>query len=147
MQRSPGSGCPKNTTACDERYLRRLVKRIRFSQLAQVTQEFVTYLGHPVCKPTAQRRLRGQAIYSHVAVLKPDISLEKQVRRRRWCTRPLNWTIPDNWSCLLFSDESRFDLAYCDVRVRVWVSTGEKYIPECLRMGNRNRFCNDMRGH
>ena len=52
----------------------------------------------------------------------------------------LNWTVPDNWSWLLFSDESRFNRAYYDGRIRVWRTTWEKYIPECLCMVNRNRI-------
>ena len=71
---------------------------------------------------------------------KTDISLENRLRRRRWCTRTLNWTVPDNWSCILFSDESRFNLAYCDARVRLCRAAGEEYI----RMANRNRI--DSRG-
>ena len=95
------------------------VKRIRFLSLVQVTQGFVTHLGHPVSKRTVQRRLHSQAIYSRVAVQKLDISLEKQLRRRRWCTTTLNWTVPDKWSSLLFSDESRSSLAYCEGKVRL----------------------------
>ena len=60
-----------------------------------------------------QGKLHGQTIYSHVAVQIPDISLKNWRRRCRWWTRTLNWTVPDNWSCSLFSDESRFNLAYC----------------------------------
>ena len=52
-QRLPGSGRPKKTTARDECYLGRFVKRIRFRLLAQITQRFVTHLGHPVSKSTA----------------------------------------------------------------------------------------------
>ena len=85
-----------------------------------------------------------QSIYSCVAVQKPDISLENRFRRRRWYTRTLNWTVPEKWSCLLFSDESRFNFAYCDGRVRVWRTAGEKYVPECLRMVTRNRIVSVM---
>ena len=118
-------GCPKKTTAHDEQYLGRIVKRIRFRSLAKVTQEFVTYLGHSVSKRTVHRRLHRQAIYSRIAVQKPDISLENQLRHCRWCTRTLNWTVPHDWSCLLFSDESRFNLTYCVGRLRVWRTGGE----------------------
>ena len=45
---------------------------------------------------------------------KTDISLENRLRWQRWCTRTLNWTVLENGSCLLFSDEPRFSLAYCD---------------------------------
>ena len=62
------SGRPKRSTARDERYHGRLVKRIRFRSLDQVTHEFVTHLGNPVSKRTVSRRLHGQAIYSRIAV-------------------------------------------------------------------------------
>ena len=115
-QRLPGSGRTKKTTARDERYLGRLVKHILFRSLTQVAQGQVCYT-HPVSKRTGRRRLHGQTIYSRVAVRKPDISLEDWLRWRRWCTRTLNWTVPDNWCCLLFSDESRFNLVYRNGRV------------------------------
>ena len=124
--------------------LGRLVKRIRFRSLAQVTQEFVTHLGHPASKQTVQRRLHGHAIYRRVAVQKPDIGLENRPRRRRWCTRTLNWTVLNNWSCLLFFGESRFNLAYCDGSARVWRTAGEKYIPECLRIVDRTQIVSVM---
>ena len=139
-QRLPGSGRLKKTTARDERYLRRPVKRIRFRSLTQDTQEYVTHIRHPVSKRTVQRRLYEETIHSRVAVQKPDISLKNRLRRRRWCVRRLNWTLPDNWPCLLFSDESRFNLAYCDGRVRVSSKVGEKSVFECLRMVNRNEM-------
>ena len=91
-----------------------------------------------------QGKLHGQAIYSHVAVQIPDISLKNWRRRRRWWTRTLNWTVPDNWSCSLFSDESRFNLAYCGGRGMVWKTAEDRYIPECLRMVNRNRIVSVM---
>ena len=87
-QRLPGSGRPKKTTACDARYLGRLVKRIWLRSLAQVTQEFVTHLGHPVSKRTVQRRIHGQAIYSRSAVQKTNISLENRLwlsPMKTWC--------------------------------------------------------------
>ena len=145
-QRLPVSGRPKKTTARDKRHLGRLAKRIRFRLLTQVSQKFVTHLGHPVSKRTVQWRLHGQAIYSRVAVHKPNISLGNRLRRRRWCTRMLNWTATDNWSCLLFTDESRFNLAYCDEKVRVSRTAGEKYIPQMSTHGQwkSNRFCNGM---
>ena len=124
---------------CDGRYLGRLVTRIRFCSLAQVTQEFITHLGHPVSKRTVQRRLHGQVIYSRVAVQKLDISLENWLRWRRWCTRTLNWTIPDNWSCLLFSDESRFNDE--NVSVENYVRALSENLLDCVEniFGDRNR--------
>ena len=68
-QRLSGIG-PSKATARNGRYLGRLVKCIRFHALAQDTQELATHLGHPVSKRTIQRMLRGQAIYSRVAVQK-----------------------------------------------------------------------------
>ena len=121
--------------------LGRLIKPMRFRSLAQVTQEFVTHHGHPVSKRTVQRRLHGHAIYSRVAAQNPYISLENRPRRRRWCTRTLNWTLLNNWSCLLFFDESRFSL---DGSVRIWRTAEEKYIPERLRIVDINRIVSVM---
>ena len=50
--------------------------------MAQVIQEFATHLGLLVSKRTVQRRLHGQAIYSHVAV--QNVQNRKLVSRTGW---------------------------------------------------------------
>ena len=140
-QRFPGSGRPKKTTASDERYFVRLEKRIGFCSLAQVTQTGGCYAPWTSSFQTnCPEKAPWSGTLQSCHCTKPDISLENRLKRRRWCTRTLNWTVSDNWSCLLFSNDSRFNLAYCDERVRLWRTAGEEYISECLCMVNRNRI-------
>ena len=113
----PGCSRPRKTTACDER--ESLIKHIRFRSLAQVTPEIVTHLGHPVSKHTIQRRPHGQAIYSRVAVQKTGYWSREPAPTMTMVYQNPYLDSNKQLVCLLFSDESRFNLAYCNGRARV----------------------------
>ena len=134
----------EKTTAREDRYLVRLAKLRRFSSLRQVTATFNEHRATPVSAKTVRRRLHAQRVYSRVAVRKPLVSPVNRQRRVRWCTRTLPWTAQNNWSMILFSDESRFNLSFNDGRVRVWRSAGERYIPDCLSLVQRNSMMSVM---
>ena len=112
----PCSGRPKKTTALNERYLRRLVKRIRFSPKAQLPQELLTHIGHPVSIWTVQRMLHSHAIYSHVTVQKLDSTKQLVLLIFiRWIKVP---------PCILWGDGW------------VWKTAREKRIPKCILSEN-----------
>ena len=135
--RLPGTGLWKKTTPRDDRRLRRLVLQHRFWSKGQLTRFFNAGRQTPVSVTTVRRRLHAQAVFSRVASRKPLIGRENRQRRIRWCTRTLQWTPHQQWSMLLFSDESRFSLGHNDGRVRVWRTHGERYLPECLSQVQR----------
>ena len=145
-QRLPGSGRPNKTTARDERYLGRLVKRIRFRSMAQDTQVFVTHLGHPVFKVTVQRRLHDQVIYRRVAAQKKRTLVSRIGSDDDDCVLELLTGQCQKTGLAYFSPIKQCILyiVYCDGWVRVWRTAREKYLPECLRMVDRNRIVSVM---
>ena len=86
------------------------------------------------------RRVRGvtvsrQTIRNRVHVVglsarRPQVVLPLKARHRRarlaWCTQRRRWNI-NQWSHVMFSDESRFTLDFLDRRRRVWRHAGERY--------------------
>ena len=75
-------------------------------------------------------------IHSRIARRKPLIGVENRLKRVRWCTRVRLWNADDNWSRLVFSDESKFNSDFDDGRVRVWRDNGDAMLPRnpvCLR--------------
>ena len=130
--------CVSNGDTADLRFFGRLVNYIRFRSLTQVTQEFATRLGHLVSKRSVQRSPHGQAIYSC------DADKNRTLVSRTGSDDDDGVPEPLTGQYQTFSDESRFNLAYFDARVRVWRTSEKKYIPGCLRMVNRNRIVSVM---
>ena len=126
------------TTAWEDHNLGCLIRQCRFATLGQVTAEFNLHHAAPVSLTTVRRQLHGQGVYSHIAAQKPIISSVNRQHWVTWCTRTLPWTVDENWKMLIFSDESRFSLAFNDGRVRVWRTPGERFYPECLSQIVRN---------
>ncbi|GFV52058.1 transposable element Tcb2 transposase [Trichonephila clavipes] len=52
--------------------------------------------------------------------------------RLQWCREHHNWTEQD-WTCVLFSDESRFSLSSDCRRQLIWRESGNAYRPENIQ--------------
>jgi hypothetical protein len=69
---------------------------------------------------------------------KPAVSPVNRERRVTWCRWVLPWTIDDNWSYWVHSDEVRYNLGFNDGRVRVWRTDWERYIPQGMSEVQKN---------
>ncbi len=49
-----------------------------------------------------------------------------------WARMVRAWTVPQNWSKVVFSDETSFNLNCCNGKVKIWRSRGEVMDPEHL---------------
>ena len=58
--------------------------------------------------------------------------------RLRWYRARLRWRLNNEWSHVLFSDESRFNLSHSDGRARVYRRQNERYADCCVQ--ERDRF-------
>ncbi|GFW84275.1 transposable element Tcb2 transposase [Trichonephila clavipes] len=78
------------------------------------------------------RRCWDQWIREMSFTRRPGSGCDRQTSRREdchiWCCARGNWTAAE-WSQLVFSDESRFNLSSDDNRVRVWIPRGERLNP------------------
>lgn len=124
------SGRPKKTTLREDRMLKRVVQQQRFMSLGTVNRVWNDRIGKVVSQSTARRRIHSGSLYSRVARRKPLIGPNNRRARIRWCTRVTQWNTEDNWSRIVFSDESRFNLAFNDGRMRVWRENGTAMEPE-----------------
>ncbi|GFT15352.1 transposable element Tcb2 transposase [Trichonephila clavipes] len=111
--RKVGGGRPRATTAGDDRYI--------------ILQRF-----------TVARRLHKRGLFAR----RPERCLSLKVDHRRqhlqWCREHKNWTT-DQWSRVLFTDESRFSTRSDSRRVLIWREigtrgsvTGDRYCEEVL---------------
>ncbi|GFV82051.1 transposable element Tcb1 transposase [Trichonephila clavipes] len=67
---------------------------------------------------------------------------QHRTARLQWCREHHNWTEQD-WTCVLFSDESRFSLSSDCRRQLIWHESGTAYRPENIQEKDRYPTCND----
>ncbi|GFT25626.1 transposable element Tcb2 transposase [Trichonephila clavipes] len=108
--RKVGGGRPRTTTARDDRYIILQVKRGRRQSASVIAQQLSTATGRQVSRFTVARRIHKGGLFTR----RPERCLPLKVGHRRhplqWCREPQNWTT-DQWSRVLFTDESRFSSA------------------------------------
>ena len=131
-------GRPRKTTAREDRRLILMSRLSRFDNARQLTVRWNNFSNKNVSVKTVRRRLHAQRVYSRVARLKPLISVRNRQRRVTWANRIRNWTVQDNWSYIVFSDECRFGLTTDDRRVRCWRTAGEAFEPDALNFRVRS---------
>ncbi|GFW19275.1 transposable element Tcb2 transposase [Trichonephila clavipes] len=68
---------------------------------------------------------------------------QHRTARLQWCRKHHNWTEQD-WTCVLFSDESRFSLSSDCRRQLIWRESGTAYCPENIQEKNRYTTCSIM---
>ncbi|GFX96848.1 transposable element Tcb2 transposase [Trichonephila clavipes] len=69
------------------------------------------------------RRLRGGGLYARRPVVCVPLTRQYRTARLQWCREHHNWTEQD-WTCVLFSDESRFSLSSDCRRQLIWRESG-----------------------
>ena len=131
-------GRSRKTTALEDRRLILMSRLSRFDNARQLTVRWNNFSNKNVSVKTVRRRLHAQRVYSRVARLKPLISVRNRQRRVTWANRIRNWTVQDNWSYIVFSDECRFGLMTDDRRVRCWRTAGEAFEPDALNFRVRS---------
>ncbi|KAK3520719.1 hypothetical protein QTP70_030601, partial [Hemibagrus guttatus] len=62
----------------------------------------------------------------------PLLNHRQHQRRLTWAKEKKNWTV-DQWSKVLFSDESKFCISFGNQGPRVWRKGGEAHSPSCLK--------------
>jgi transposase len=87
--------------------------------------------GVDVTPRTIQNRLMEAGLYGRVARRKPLISEKNRIARLNWAKEHANWTI-QQWECVLWSDESKFNLFGSDGQVLVRRRAGEAMNSACV---------------
>jgi len=108
-----------------------MVKRNRRQTLAELTSEFNTASGSSLSSRTVKRRIFAEG-YKHKAVSKKiTIGARNQTKRRSFCREKLHWTVDNNWSHIIFSEETKI-VVETNRKVYVWRNDEEQLRPECL---------------
>ncbi|GFU01008.1 HTH_Tnp_Tc3_2 domain-containing protein [Trichonephila clavipes] len=103
-------GRVRSTTPAEDRYIVLSAKRNRRTTAQQVANKFLAASGKADLPKTVARRLRGGELYARRPVVCVPLIRQHRTARLQWCREHHNWT-EQGWTCVLFSDKSRFSLS------------------------------------
>ncbi|GFX83600.1 transposable element Tcb1 transposase [Trichonephila clavipes] len=141
--RRHGGGRVRSTTPEEDRYIVLSAKRNRRTTAQQVANQFLAASGKQISRKTVARRLRGEGLYARRPVVCVPLTRQHRTARLQWCREHHNWTEQD-WTCVLFSDESRFSLSSDCRRQLIWRESGTAYRPENIQEKDRYPTCSIM---
>jgi transposase len=123
----PRSGRPTIFTERGLRELKQAALGNRRSSLADITNTITTQAS----RSTVRRELKDMGFRCRVAPKKPFLNEKHKADRLAFAQAHRHWTIED-WSRVIWTDESSFELGKLTRTVRVWRRAYEKYYPDCL---------------
>ncbi|GBM43277.1 Transposable element Tcb1 transposase [Araneus ventricosus] len=122
-------GRPRVTTANEDRYLAVTAKRNRRSTASDLSRQLSSATGTPVSRQTVYRRLGHTGLYARRPVRCVPLTATHCRLRLAWSREHTLWT-PQQWSCVMFSEESRFSLQSDSRRTFIWRAPGTRYHQE-----------------
>ncbi|GBN05465.1 hypothetical protein AVEN_30736-1 [Araneus ventricosus] len=125
VSRCYNTGRPRVTTPNEDRYLAVTAKRNRRSTASDLSRQLSSATGTTVSRQTVYRRLGHIGLYARRPVRCVPLTATHCRLRLAWSREHALWT-PQQWSCVMFSDESRFSLQSDS---RPGLSYGERQVP------------------
>lgn len=129
--RRSGTGRARCTTAREDRYMVSTILRNRFLTAVDVRNHHVRAGGNNLSTDTVRRRLAEANLKPLRPANGPKLERHHRQSRLRYCREHENWSL-DDWSRVMFSDESRFCLYKHDGRKKVYRRPGERYNQACM---------------
>ena len=129
MKKLPRTGQPEKLTKRDQRTLSRLILANRRAPLKKILAEFNANNDFTISKRTFDRYCRILGFKRAPAGKKQVLNDRHRRTRLAWCRPRRLWTVQDNWSKIIFSDESMIKIGD-NYRVYVWKRAGEGYRPD-----------------
>ncbi|GFX36087.1 transposable element Tcb1 transposase [Trichonephila clavipes] len=113
------------------------VKRNRRSIESDLSRQLSSAIGTTVSRQTVYRRLGHIGLYARRPVICVTLTTTHCRLQLIWSREHALWT-PQQWSCGIFSDESRFSLQSDSRRTLIWRAQGTRYHQE--NTIERNRY-------
>lgn len=130
--RRPGTGRQRCTSLRDDRFIVTTALRNRQLTGVAVQQRLRDVRGVTASSWTVRRRFKEANLTPKRPATGPKLLPRHREARLIFAQRHKNWTI-EQWTPVLFSDESRMCLNGCDRRGRVSRRPGERYTQCCFR--------------
>ncbi|GFX32427.1 HTH_Tnp_Tc3_2 domain-containing protein [Trichonephila clavipes] len=116
-------------TPNEDRYLAVTAKRNRRSTASDLSRQLSSATGTTVSWQTVYKRLGHIGLYARRPVKCVPLTATHCRLRLTWSREHALWT-PQQWSCVVFSDESRFSLQSDSRRTLIWRAPGTRYHQE-----------------
>lgn len=134
-RRQRGSGRPKKTTIAQDRKLLLATKRSRFASTAKLYHSWRQACGIDVSLRTAKRRVFKAKYKSRQPAVRIPLTPVHRRNRLAWANDHRLWDI--EWADILWTDESRFKVDFCDKRIRVRRQVNERFADCCIAEHDR----------
>ncbi|GFV01593.1 transposable element Tcb1 transposase [Trichonephila clavipes] len=114
------------TTPNEDRYLAVTAKRNKRSTASDLSRQLSSATDTTVSRQTVYRRLGYIGLYARRPVRCVPLTATHCRLRLTWSREHALWT-PQQWSCVMFSDESRFSLQSDSRWTLIWRVPGTRY--------------------
>lgn len=126
------TGRPRKTSERFDRRLKTLSMADRFKTAPKLLKEASGDMPAPLSLRSTRRRLQEAGLTGCVAVKKPFISPANRLKRLKFAKEHKDWT-EAQWSNVLWSDKSKFNMVASDGVRYVRRRPGEHLDPKCMR--------------
>jgi len=135
------SGRPRLITSRDERKVLRLITSNEAPTAIQAKEQLERDENIEVSTETIRRTLRRNGLVARTKIKKPYLKKTHRNRRFTFAKRHLHWTISD-WSKVIWSDESKFNIFSSDGKEYCWKKVGEplrdSHVKPTVKFGGGN---------
>ncbi|GFX61482.1 HTH_Tnp_Tc3_2 domain-containing protein [Trichonephila clavipes] len=104
-------------------------KRNRRSTASDLSRQLSSTIGMTISRQTVYRRLAHIGLYARMPVRCVPLTATHCRLRLTWSRENALWT-PQQWSCVMFPDESKFSLQSDSRRTLIWRASGTRYHQE-----------------
>ncbi|GFX35615.1 transposable element Tcb2 transposase [Trichonephila clavipes] len=136
--RRPGQGRRVATKPNEDRDLVLTARRHRNMNATPLQQHLRSVTGTTVSTQTVRNWLHGVCLYTRRPMVCVRLTSSHRRDRREWATEHVNWR-RNEWSNVLFSDESRFSVHPDNRRIFIWRECGSRnnpaFVHESVRFG------------
>ncbi|GFX96910.1 transposable element Tcb2 transposase [Trichonephila clavipes] len=142
--RRPGEGRRRATAPNEDRYLVLTARKHQNMNATLLQQHLRSATGTTVSTQTIRNRLHGVGLYSRRPMVRVRLTSRHRRDRREWATEHVNWR-RNEWSYVLFSDESRFSVYPDNRRIFIWRDRCSRnnpaFVHESVRFGGGECWC------
>ncbi|GFU19747.1 transposable element Tcb1 transposase [Trichonephila clavipes] len=129
VSRYYSTGLPRVTTPNEDQHLAVSAKRNRRSTASDLSRQLSSATGTTVSRQTVYKRLGYIGLYARRPVRWVPLTATHCRLRLTWSREHALWT-PQQWSCVMFSNESRFSFQSDSRQTSIWRAPGTLYYQE-----------------
>ena len=124
-------GRERSTTQAQDRFIALQARRHRFNNATTLRSKLQNATGVHLNTQTIRNRLHEAGLRSQRPAICIPLTRHHVQERLEWARDHVTWALND-WTPILFTDESRFCVDFTDRRARVWRKRNERFAEVCI---------------